>query len=77
MALDAQAIAEVLKEMGLARTRSDKAMLDLLSKFAYTTMTINKDCEFEWIVAFEDANTNSLKQIKDMAISSAIGNAIR
>lgn len=77
MVLDAQAIVGMIEEMGLARKRSDKAMLDLLRKFDYTTMTTNKDCEAEWVVAFEDANTNSLKQIKDMAVSSAIGNAIR
>ena len=75
IAIDAQAVAQLLE--GVARSRSDKAMLELLSKFSYTTMTSNKDCEVEWVVAFEDANTNALKQIKDMAVSSAIRNAIR
>jgi hypothetical protein len=52
-------------------------MLNILRKFSYTTLTTNEDCEVEWIIAFEDANTNSLKQIKDMAVSSAIGAAIK
>jgi hypothetical protein len=75
IAIDAQAVAQILEEMGLAKSKSDKAMLNILRKFSYTTLTTNEDCEVEWIIAFQDANTNALKQIKDMAISSAISSA--
>ena len=68
-------VAQILEEMGLAKSKSDKAMLNILRKFSYTTLTTNEDCEVEWTIAFQDANTNALKQIKDMAISSAISSA--
>lgn len=77
MIVDAKATVGVIKEMGLARRRSERAMLDLLNKFESSSYTVDTDnCELEWSVFFDDANTNSLKQIKDMAISTAIGEAV-
>lgn len=76
LSVDLKAVAATLEATGLARSKSDKAALDVLRKFKDTRYTINDDCEIQWVVSFEDDKTNALKQLKDLAVTVAIGEAV-
>lgn len=72
MVIDIQAIADMVEQMGLIKRNRDRAALNILRNFTYSAYTINEDLEFEWVTTFKDGSTNSLKQIKDMAVAGAI-----
>jgi hypothetical protein len=62
----------MVEQMGLIKRNRDRAALNILRNFTYSAYTINEDLEFEWVTTFKDGSTNSLKQIKDMAVAGAI-----
>lgn len=76
LAVDLQAVAQTLEETGMARRRSEKKLLSVLRKFKGVNYTVNDDCEVECNVDFVDAKTNALKQLKDLAVTMAIGEAV-
>lgn len=77
MIIDTKATAKGLEDMGVARRAKDRAILELMNKFTYAGYSVKEDCKVEYTVYFEDYATNSLKQIKDMAVNAAIGNAAK
>jgi hypothetical protein len=71
--VDTKAIATLMEQLGMARYRSDRAVVNTIRKFNSTHLTIDpSNGSAEWVLTFDDPNTNSLKQIKDMAVSAAI-----
>ncbi len=60
----------------MARRRSEKKLLSVLRKFKGVNYTVNDDCEVECNVDFVDDKTNALKQLKDLAVTMAIGEAV-
>lgn len=77
MVIDAKAVSGLIKQLGMVVSREERAVFDQLSKISQFTYMVNEDYSMEQVLEFEDAQTNSLKQIKDIAVSLAIGIAAR